>query len=88
MGGLPSSVVKNLPADAGDMGLIPGTGRSPKKEMATHSSVLGHLIRYVQFDYILNNLRILNSDSRYLPGEENGNPLLYFCLESPMDRGA
>ena len=21
------------------------------------------------------------------PGEENGNPLQYFCLENPMDRG-
>ena len=47
--GLPGgSVVKNLPADAGDVGLIPGSGRSP--------------------------------------GEENGNPLQYSCLESPMDR--
>ena len=37
------SVVKNLPAnegDAGDVGLIPGLGRSPEKEMATHSSIL------------------------------------------------
>ena len=35
--------VKNLPAnagDSGDVGLIPGLGRSPGKEMATHSSVL------------------------------------------------
>ena len=22
------------------------------------------------------------------PGEENGNPLQYSCLENPMDRGA
>ena len=22
------------------------------------------------------------------PGERNGNPLKYFCLENPMDRGA
>ena len=30
--GLPSrSVVKNLPAKAGDVGLIPGLGRSPEK---------------------------------------------------------
>ena len=35
---------------AGDLGLIPVTGRSP--------------------------------------GEENGNPLQYSCLEDPMDRGA
>ena len=44
------SVVKNLPANAGDLGLIPGSGRSP--------------------------------------GGRNGNPLQYFCLENPMDRGA
>ena len=44
------SVVKNLPANAGDVGSIPGSGRSP--------------------------------------GEGNGNPLLYSCLENPMDRGA
>ena len=47
------SVVKNLPASAGDardVGLIPGLGRSP--------------------------------------GEGNGNPLQYSCLENPKDRGA
>ena len=44
------SVVKNLPANAGDVGSIPGLGRSP--------------------------------------GGEHGNPLQYFCLGNPMDRGA
>ena len=47
------SVVKNLPANAGDArdsGLIPGLGRSP--------------------------------------GEGNGSPLRYCCLENPMDREA
>ena len=49
--GLPGgSVVKNLPAIAGDGGSISRLGRSP--------------------------------------GEENGNPIQYSCLESPMDRGA
>ena len=32
--------VKNPPADAGDTGLIPGSGRFLEKEMATHSSIL------------------------------------------------
>ena len=45
-----SSMVKNPSANAGDMSLIPGLGRSP--------------------------------------GEGNGNPLQYSCLENPMDRGA
>ena len=44
------SVVKNLPANTGDMGLIPGSGR--------------------------------------FPGEGNGIPLQYSCLENPMDRRA
>ena len=43
-------VVKNLPANAGNSGSIPGSGRSL--------------------------------------GEENGNPLQYYCLGNPMDRGA
>ena len=45
--------LKHLPASAcnvGDLGLIPGSGRSP--------------------------------------GEGNGNPLQYSCLENPMDGGA
>ena len=33
-------VVKNPPAHTGDVGSIPGLGRSPEKEMATHSSIL------------------------------------------------
>ena len=39
--GLPGgSVVKNPPANAGDMGLIPGSGRSPGEEMVTCCSLL------------------------------------------------
>ena len=34
------SAVKNLPTNAGDAGSIPGSRRSPQKEMATHSSIL------------------------------------------------
>ena len=43
------SVVKESACQAGDAGLIPGSGRSP--------------------------------------GKGNGNPLQYFCLGNPMDRG-
>ena len=39
--GLPAgSVVKNLPANAGGVGSIPGSGRSLREEMTTLSSVL------------------------------------------------
>ena len=44
------SEVKASTCNAGDLGLIPGSGR--------------------------------------FPGEGNGNPLQYFCLENPMDEGA
>ena len=47
---LPSSVGKESACNTGDLGLIPGSGRSP--------------------------------------GEGNGNPLQYSCLENSMDRGA
>ena len=45
-----AQTVKRLAYNAGDLGSIPGSGRSP--------------------------------------GEGNGNPLQYSCLENPMDRGA
>ena len=45
-----SSFGKEPTCNVGDLGLIPGLGRSP--------------------------------------GEGNGNPLQYSCLENPMDRGA
>ena len=45
-----SSDGKESACNAGDLGSIPGSGRSP--------------------------------------GEGNGNPVWYFCLENPTDRGA
>ena len=41
LGGFPGgSVVKNPPASAGELGSLPGSGRSLEEETATHSSVL------------------------------------------------
>ena len=42
------SVVKNLPVNTGDLGSIPVSGRSPKKEMATHSSILAWEILWTE----------------------------------------
>ena len=44
------SVVKNLPANAGEMGLIPESGKSPEKEeeMETHFSVLAWKISWTE----------------------------------------
>ena len=33
------------------------------------------------------NLGFLIPESGRAPGEGNGNPIQYFCLENPMDRG-
>ena len=44
-------MVKNPPAnagDAGDMGLIPGSGDLLEKEMATHSSILAWEIPWTE----------------------------------------
>ena len=41
-------VVKNLPANAGDMGLIPGSERALGKEMATYSSILAWEIPWTE----------------------------------------
>ena len=49
MGFPPSSVGKESACNVGDLGLVPGSGRSP--------------------------------------GEGNGNPIQYSCLENPVDRG-
>ena len=41
VGGFPGgSVVKNQPANAEDVGSIPGSGRSPREGKRTHSSIL------------------------------------------------
>ena len=39
VGFLDGSVVKNLPANAGDVSSIPGLERSPFQEVATYSSI-------------------------------------------------
>ena len=46
-----SLVVKNPPAnagDGGDMGLIPGSGRSPAEGMAIHFSILAWRIPWTE----------------------------------------
>ena len=42
------SEVKNLPANAGDMGLIPGFGRSPGEGNGNHSSLLAWEIPWTE----------------------------------------
>ena len=66
-GFLGGSVVKNPPANAGDVSSIPGWGRSLKKEMALQCSCLGNLmdrvawwatvngVTRVRYDWLNNN---------------------------------
>ena len=42
------SVVKNLSANARNTSSIPGLGRSPEKEMATHSGILAWRIPWTE----------------------------------------
>ena len=42
------SVVKNMPANAGDASLIPGSGKSPEEEVAIHSSILAWRIPWTE----------------------------------------
>ena len=43
-----AQMVKNLPANAGDVGSVPGLGGSLEKEMATHSSILAWRIPWIE----------------------------------------
>ena len=42
------SVVKNLPANAGDVGWIPMSGRSPGEGSGNHSSILASRIPWTE----------------------------------------
>ena len=51
MQGFPSgSMVKNTPANVGESGSIPGSGRTLEKEMVTNSSILAWEIPWTE-DY-------------------------------------
>ena len=50
------SVVKNLPANAGGVGSILGSGRSPEKEMATHSNILAWKVPWTEEPDVLQSI--------------------------------
>ena len=51
-------MVKNPPASAKDTGSIPGSGRPPEKEMATHSSILAWEIPRTEQPGRLQSMRV------------------------------
>ena len=69
------SVVKNLPASAGDAGLIPGSGRSLEKVMATYSSVLAWKITQTEEPGRLQSMGLERV------GHESANEYAHACLD-------
>ena len=79
-------LVMNLPANAGDLGLVPGSGRPPG---GGNSNPLQYSCRKNILQAILHRIyhRLYYMGSQRLDREGNGNPLQYSCLENPMDGG-
>ena len=83
--------------NTGDPGSIPGLGRSPGEEMATHSSIPAWRIPGTEEPGRLQSMgsqRVARDTTerpllqQLLFGEGNGTPFQYSCLENPMDGGA
>ena len=53
--------VKVSACNVGDLGSIPGSGRSPEKEMATHSSILAWRIPWTEELAHRNQIHLLSS---------------------------
>ena len=58
--------VKNPPASARDVGLIPGSGRSAEEDMATHSSILAQGIPGTEEPGRLQSMGCVRHDSNDL----------------------
>ena len=56
------SVSKESAWNAGDLGSVPGSGRSPGKEMATHSSILAWRIPWSEEPARLQSMGLQESD--------------------------
>ena len=86
---LVAQLVKNLPAMQEAQVQSLGREHPLEEGMATHSSILG-LPRGLSGKESACNAGDPGSvpGSGRSPGEGNGNPLQYSCLENPMDRGA
>ena len=54
-------MVKNLLVNAGDVSSAPGLGRSPGKEMATHSSILAWEISWTEVPVGLKSMGLQKS---------------------------
>ena len=87
MGFLSGSSGKESDRNAGDPGLISGSGRSPGEGIDyplqySWASLMAQMVKNLLADLDL----ILGLERS--PGGGHGNPLQYPCLENPMDREA
>ena len=57
-----TSAIKTLPANAGDTGLIPGSGRYLEEKMTTHSSILAWKIPWTEEPDRLQSMGLQKSD--------------------------
>ena len=87
---LVAQLVEEPACSARDLGSIPGSGSSPGEGISCLSqyswaSLVGQMVKNppARWKACVRSLIWKNP-----PGEGNGNPLQYSCLESPMDRGA
>ena len=98
-GGFPGgSAVKNPPADAGDLGSISGSGRSPGEgdgNSHQYSCLENSMDRGAWRATVHGGAKSQTPLSNFtfflsiVPfGKGNDNPLQCSCLENPMDRGA
>ena len=67
------SVIKNLPANAGDTGLIPGSGRFLEKEMANYFSILAWEIPWTEEPDGLESMGSQESDMAKRLNNHNSN---------------
>ena len=58
-----SSVSKESARNAGDLGSVPGSGKSLEKEVATHSSILAWIIPWTEEPGRLQFMRSQESDT-------------------------
>ena len=83
---LPCSLYsKESACNAGDLGSLPGWGRSSGEGNATHSSILSWRIPWTEEP---GGLQSMGSQRVRYNWASNGTPLQYSCLENPMDGGA
>ena len=91
MGFSGDSVVKNPPTNSGDSGSFPESGRSPEKEMATHSRIPPSLLKGFPPGSAWKESTCNVGDLGSIPGlgrsseEGNSYPLQYSGLENSMD---